>query len=64
MILLKIRQTFKPGLAIGMGIILFFMAVMGMELLQETGRLKNKAPHGTLDLNIQSAQALMSIFPI
>ncbi len=44
MILLKMRQTFKPGLALGMGIILFFTAVMGMELLQETGRLKI-SPH-------------------
>lgn len=44
LILFKMRQTFRPALAMGVGIILFFMVVMGMELLQETGRLKIK-PH-------------------
>ena len=42
MMLLKMRETFKPGLALGMGVILFFGAIMGLELLQETGRLNIK----------------------
>jgi tyrosine-specific transport protein len=44
MMLLKMRKTFKPALALGMGVILFFGGVMGLELLQETNRLAIK-PH-------------------
>lgn len=44
MILIKARHSFKPGLALGMGIMLFFALTMGMELLQETNRLEIK-PH-------------------
>jgi tyrosine-specific transport protein len=44
MMLIKARKAFKPGLALGMGVILFFVMTMGMELLQETGRLEIK-PH-------------------
>ncbi len=40
MILIKMRKAFKPGLALGIGLMLFFAVTMGMELLQETGRLK------------------------
>ncbi len=32
------------GLALGMGVMLFFAVTMGMELLQETGQLEIK-PH-------------------
>jgi len=34
----------KPGLVLGMGVMLFFVLIMGMELFQETGRLEIK-PH-------------------
>jgi len=40
MILIKMRKTFKPGLALGICLMLFFAVTMGLELLQETGRLK------------------------
>ncbi len=40
MILVKMRKDFKPGLALGIGLMLFFAATMGLELLQETGGLK------------------------
>jgi tyrosine-specific transport protein len=42
MILIKMRKTFRPGLALGFGLMLFFAVTMGLELLQETGRLKIK----------------------
>ena len=42
MMLLKMRKTFKPGPALGMGLILIFGAVIGLELFQETGRLDIK----------------------
>jgi tyrosine-specific transport protein len=42
MILVKMRKDFKPGLALGIGLMLFFAATMGLELLQETGGLKIK----------------------
>ena len=44
MILIKMRKAFKPGLALGIGVMLFFAVTMGMELLQETGQLEIK-PH-------------------
>lgn len=44
MMLIKARKTFKPGLALSIGVMLFFVVTMGMELLQETGRLEIK-PH-------------------
>ena len=44
MMLIKARKAFKPGLALGMGVILFFVLIMGLELLQETNRLEIK-PH-------------------
>ncbi len=42
MILIKMRKAFKPGLALGIGVMLFFAVTMGMELLQETGQLEIK----------------------
>ena len=44
MMLIKARKAYKPGLALGIGVMLFFVVTMGMELLQETGRLEIK-PH-------------------
>ena len=44
MILIKMRKAFKPGLALGIGVMLFFAVTMGMELLQETGQLEIR-PH-------------------
>jgi len=44
MMLIKARKAFKPGLALGIGVMLFFLVTMGLELLQETGRLEIK-PH-------------------
>ena len=44
MILIQMRKAFEPGLALGIGVMLFFAVSMGMELLQETGRFKIK-PH-------------------
>ena len=44
MILIKMRKAFKPGLALGIGVMLFFAVTMGVELLQETGQLEIK-PH-------------------
>jgi hypothetical protein len=38
----KTRKAFKHGLALGIGVMLFFGVTMGMELLQETGRLEIK----------------------
>jgi tyrosine-specific transport protein len=40
MILIKMRKAFKPGLALSIGVMLFFAVTMGLELLQETGQLK------------------------
>ena len=44
MMLIKARKAFKPGLALGIGVMLFFLVTMGLELLQETDMLKMK-PH-------------------
>ena len=44
MILIQMRKAFEPGLALGIGVMLFFAVTMGMELLQETGQLEIK-PH-------------------
>jgi uncharacterized membrane protein len=38
------RKAFKPGLALSIGVMLFFAVTMGMELLQETGQLEIR-PH-------------------
>ncbi len=39
MILLRMRKVFKPGWAVGIGCMLLFLIIMGLEMLQETGRL-------------------------
>jgi hypothetical protein len=38
MMLIKARKAFKPCQALGIGIMLFFVVTMGMELFQRNGQ--------------------------